>query len=88
MLTEYGNVSGLYVHSRGARSFEVRSRGAAAGSFGYRVMARGKPAARQGAMVEGAPSTVVPKEIPVPTAPDLRAIQAPSAERQGRPAAR
>ena len=84
VLTEYGNIGGLYVHQRGATAFEVRSRGAAAGSFGYRVMARDKQPARRGAAhAEAMPSVTIPKDLPVPTAPELPKIDESRAGREG-----
>ena len=83
VLTEYGNIGGLYVHRRGAKAFEGRSRGAAAGSFGYRVMAKGKPAARQAANAEAAPSIAIPKDVPVPTAPEPPKVDPKREGREG-----
>ena len=88
VLTGYDNIGGLYVHNRGAKAFEVRSRGAAAGSFGYRVTAKGKPASRHAANAEATPQIAMPKDVPVPTAPELPTVDEPTRGREGRPDAR
>ena len=87
VLTEYGNLGGLYVHQRGPRAFQVRSRGAAAGSFGYRVTAEGTPASCRAAEA-AAPSRAIPDDVPVPTAPERPKPEVPRPGRQGRPDAR
>ena len=84
-LTPYGQHKALVVTRRGPSGFDVRAEGAPAeiGTFGWRVVAKAKPAARQAANADTTPRIVMPKDVPVPTAPEL---PTPGASRPERPA--
>ena len=71
-LTEGDDLGGIYCAARGPSGFQVRARKAGAGgTFTYRVVLRKQRAGGQPVQRAAAPSIAMPKNVPVPTAPEM-----------------